>query len=408
MTPYDLGQEAALEKFAIRRGEKIIRDMWMAAPQPSAKDEKVKAETGQYPASYQDRVNKHREKVMAKAKAIDVGSKHTAFKPFQEGGAQLNPRRAGEYGGGMEGVATPVIAAGSPQRPGGVMVRKHYFPEAEVGGLAQPRILEAKRRILNANLPQLPSWHGPSQDVRGGALDFLENIPSRVDASPFGQIRTGYFGARLNQELPRKLQMGDLHHENVLVTPSGKRRVVDFIPQVDNEGRMINFPWQFREEMEAARKLQNKNNPPIQLARRLDSPEAAKAKIERGGYAEDPYKRIERLKKQRAEFQARQATPEARQKMREMNKAKAVTDVPAPAAASESSPFGAKLKGLLERFKKAPEEARTRAVKVPDLAQAKPPPSLAATRITDVPQFINPPGALGRFARAVQKRLPRR
>ena len=259
-----------------------------------------------------------RQKAMDAAARMDAASKGQAFKK-SPAGTQLNPRGAGQFGGGMEGMASPVLQGGM-----GLVARKQHFPRAVREGLASPGFLEAKRALPGAlpkNLQQGIVQHkGQAQDQLGAPVDFWENVPGWEARTPRQAEGPTQFGQQLaGAANVAGKRVGDLHHQNVLKLPGGKHKAVDFVAVDDLKGRENRWPWQHPMAMEIARHKQKREDPALMMARRFDSPEAAKQKQERGGYAEDPYKRVERLKKQRAGVQKQEQSPKAREIMQQLN-----------------------------------------------------------------------------------------
>ena len=372
---YYLGRDAALQKFAARRSVKEIRKLWgedlPTAPDPLAK----KNIFDPYPEStFEDQheasseaLAKRRQAAMAAAERMDHLSKGTAFKR-SPAGTQINPVRAGEYGGGMEGIATPVLQGSSLETPGGVQLRKHYFDLATREGLARPELRQAKREMLLKLPPSqrkfYASHYSSASDVKGTPVDFWENVPGWAGRTMAQKSLAKDFGRMLEGRTPEGVVVTDLHEENVLHTPQGMKAVDWTVAKLPGRAAFP-WPWTGRADLERARARQERENPPLLMARRFDSPAAAKQKMERGGYAEDPKARIDRLKLQRKNVQAKAQTPAARENMRKLQLRLSAHRAefpgqPIPASVLQRPPSGSfsafnfpeKMKGLLDKLRR--------------------------------------------------------
>lgn len=186
---YRAGVEAAIEKFAARRGVKEIRNAVMGG-------------------------NLGRANQLAKTPGV-----------LRQGNAFGSDIR--HLGTGGEGIADLVA---HPQH--GVSVRKTYNPQ---GGVYSPEMIRRKEQI--GSLPGVADFHGKATTRQNTAVHFNEYVPGK-EATPANLAATpggpqAYQKAMLQAQRAGKQKgysLADLRGANAMIQPSGQVKFVDHMP----------------------------------------------------------------------------------------------------------------------------------------------------------------------------------
>lgn len=187
---YLRGQEEALQKFAATRGVREIRQALRAGtPEGLA-----------------------RANMLAKTPGV-LNANNTM-------GSQIS-----HLGHGGEGLATLVA---HPQH--GVAVRKTFNP---AGGVYSPEIVRRKEQV--GSVPGAAKFYGAAQTPHGTPVHFNEFVQGKslAPSQMTPEQRTAYQRA-MNQTNRGLRQQGfvgrDIRPGNMLMTPSGEAKVIDFMP----------------------------------------------------------------------------------------------------------------------------------------------------------------------------------
>jgi hypothetical protein len=134
-----------------------------------------------------------------------------------------------DLGAGAEGVAT--LTAGGTAHGGGLGVQKIYQPK----GLSSQEMIARKEQAgmaLRSN-PIFAQFRGSQQGVGGTtahAMEFVRGKAPEVSPQTYAQIRAARRGVVKGMRQAGFVGAADVRPENMIQTPSGQVKVIDYMP----------------------------------------------------------------------------------------------------------------------------------------------------------------------------------
>lgn len=155
-----------------------------------------------------------------------------------------------DLGAGSEGLAT--LTAGGSAHGGGLGVQKIYDPK----GIASPELIARKEqagRAMQAS-PHVAQFRGSQKGVGGTTAHSMEYVPGqqpKVSPQTHVQMQAARKGIAKGMRQSGFAGAADIRPENLVQTPSGQVKAIDYIPTQKGEFASGNIRARLSQQMQA-------------------------------------------------------------------------------------------------------------------------------------------------------------